>query len=94
MAPIVAVAVAKSVIFTVAVAPLVSPVIVVSLANIPVELLKVKIFLSLSNDTTVAVTTLESEAIPVTVSEVEKLPDKFKTKIFFLKVNVGGLGDN
>ena len=71
-----------------------TPVIVESLANVPVESLKVKMFLSLSKETTVAVTTVESEARPVTVSVVEKSPDLSNTKTFFLNVKVGGLGDN
>ena len=68
VAPTVDVAVAKSDILTVAVAPLSLPVIVELSAKLPVEPLKVKILLSPSNETTVAETDVELESIPVMVS--------------------------
>ena len=93
MAATVVVAVAGSLIFIVAIAPLVSPVIVEPGKNVPVAPLKVKIFLSLSKEITVAVIDDESNPVPVTVSVAEKFPDLPKTKIFDLNVKVGGLGD-
>ena len=93
VAATVAVAVAGSVIFTVAVAKLVLPVIVVLAAKVPVAPLKVKMFLSESNETTVAVIEDESVAVPVTVSEIKKSPDFPKTNNFDLNVKVGGLAD-
>ena len=93
VAATVAVAVAGSVIFTIAVAPLVSPVIVEPDKNVPVESLKVNIFLSLSKETTVAVIDDESNPVPVTVSVVWKFPDLPKTKTFDLTVKLGGDGD-
>ena len=90
MAPTVVVAVAWSIIFTVAEPPL-SDVIVESIWKLPPD--SVKIFLSVSKDTTVPVTTVESGATPVTVSPTAKAPVLFNTKIFDLNAIVGGLGD-
>ena len=59
----------------------------------PVASDKVKIFLSVSKLKIVAVTLVESIAVPVTVSPTSRDPDTPDINNFVFKVKVGGLGD-